>query len=150
MSSPRNSAKAVIVEDGRLLVLTKRNAQGQLFHLLPGGGQERGETLPEAVKRECLEELGVLVEVGELLCVRDYIARHHEFAAENPDFHAVDFMFACQVPDKSMLGTGVLLDDGQENVEWIAIERLPDLPFWPKVVARWLQRPTALYLGDIN
>jgi hypothetical protein len=45
----------------------------------------------------CREELGALVTVGELLYVRDYIGRHHEFAAVDRDTHQIELMSACCV-----------------------------------------------------
>nr|WP_317851925.1 NUDIX domain-containing protein [Planococcus sp. 4-30] len=53
----RNSAKAVILKDSKVL-LTKNVDDEGFFYLFPGGGQDHGETLPETVKRECLEEIG--------------------------------------------------------------------------------------------
>ena len=50
----RNSAKAVILKDNKLLAIEKVDRDGQ-WYLLPGGGQEFGETLIDALKRECLE-----------------------------------------------------------------------------------------------
>src|SRR5687768_8900235 len=52
VTAPRNSAKALIVKDGRILVIRKKVGT-ELWYLLPGGGQEKGETLHEALKREC-------------------------------------------------------------------------------------------------
>jgi len=75
----RNSAKAVIMKDGCVL-LTKNQHEQEIFYLFPGGGQEHGETLEEAVKRECIEEIGQEVVVRELLHVREYIGRNHEHA----------------------------------------------------------------------
>ena len=93
----RVSAKAVIVRDDKLLVIVKRDASGE-YYVLPGGGQETFETLVEAIIRECREELGTTVTIGELLYVRDYIGCHHEFAAIDRDTHQVELMFACSVP----------------------------------------------------
>ena len=56
----RNSAKAVIIRDNKLLVLIKRDQDGP-YAVLPGGGQRWGETLPDALMRECQEEIGTLV-----------------------------------------------------------------------------------------
>lgn len=44
MISIRNSAKAIIIKDGRIL-LTKNEDQFGTFYLLPGGGQEKGVSL---------------------------------------------------------------------------------------------------------
>ena len=59
---------AVIVRGGRVLVSQRRpgSRQGGRWEF-PGGKRERGETDREALRRELVEELGVDLEVGELL-----------------------------------------------------------------------------------
>ena len=42
--SIRNSAKAVIVKDEKLLTV-KIQENGGIYYILPGGGQEHGENL---------------------------------------------------------------------------------------------------------
>ena len=56
---------AAIRSNGRVL-LAQRDHPEQLAGLweFPGGKVERGESLPAALSRECLEELGVVVTVG--------------------------------------------------------------------------------------
>ena len=56
-----------------------RDRSGE-FYLLPGGGQNHGETLKECLIRECYEELGVHVRVQKLLCTREYIGKIINFA----------------------------------------------------------------------
>ena len=58
--SARNSAKAVVINNGKLLVNRCRSRFGD-YYTLPGGGQRTGEMLPETVKRELLEETGYSV-----------------------------------------------------------------------------------------
>ena len=65
----RNSAKAIIIVDNKLLV-NKMN-DGEMFYLLPGGGQNPGELLSDALERECIEELRYHIRVNELLFVRE-------------------------------------------------------------------------------
>ena len=98
MNPIRNSAKAVIRREDQLLVVVKRDDLGE-WCLLPGGGQEPGEPLQDTLCRECPEELGAEVMVGDLLCVRDSIGRNHEFASLDGDVHGVEFMFECGVLD---------------------------------------------------
>jgi ADP-ribose pyrophosphatase YjhB (NUDIX family) len=65
----RNCAKAIIVRDGSILAVKYADEGGEYF-ALPGGGQLHGETLPEALARECHEELGVSVRNQGLRFIR--------------------------------------------------------------------------------
>ena len=56
----RNSAKALILHDGKLL-LNRCVSRLGIYYALPGGGQHDGELLTEAVRREVLEETGLRV-----------------------------------------------------------------------------------------
>lgn len=53
----RQSAKAFIVESGRVLLVKERHADGTVFWTFPGGGLDAGETLHDALRRELDEEL---------------------------------------------------------------------------------------------
>ena len=61
-------AAALIFRNGKLLI-TQRHASAHLGGLweFPGGKREPNETFEECLSRELREELGVEVEVGELL-----------------------------------------------------------------------------------
>jgi 8-oxo-dGTP diphosphatase len=150
MKKVRISAKAIIIQHGRLLVVKKRDSVGE-WYVLPGGGQEYGETLPAALNRECLEEIGSEVTVGRLRFIRDYIAKHHEFAAED-DAHQVELMFECQLT--SAPGLGSKPDSMQTGIEWLELSTLSDHPLYPKVLQGLLAGDArvdgAVYLGDVN
>jgi len=67
MISLRNSVKAIIIEKNKILFIQQKAPDtGEVFYVLPGGGQNGGETFIDTIKRECLEELGADVSVGEL------------------------------------------------------------------------------------
>ena len=81
MTSPKfkkdhvvTSVVAVIVNENRQILLTKRNIppfQGEW--VMPGGKIDLGESIIDAVKREVLEEVGLDVEVQDLLNVFEHI-----------------------------------------------------------------------------
>ena len=160
MKHLRPSAKAIIIRDGSLLVLRMRDEEA-LWYLLPGGGVEFGETLHEALRRECREELGVEVEIGPLRFVREYIAAHHEFAHEG-DAHQVEYMFICRIvgqngdcPLDAVGGAVPLLPDkGQLGIDWLPVAALEEHRFYPKTLRPLLGRmddpETPTCLGDVN
>lgn len=149
MKPIRNSAKAVIIENHKLL-LTKNKDQTGYYYLFPGGGQEIGEELKDAVKRECIEEIGQEVEVGELLTVREYIGKNHEFAEWDSDIHQVEFYFQCRIVDAKPMMAGSSPDDNQVGVEWIPIESLDEIRMFPKQLGQMLKQGNVhkRYLGD--
>ncbi|MEO2255577.1 NUDIX domain-containing protein [Paenibacillus amylolyticus] len=152
MKPIRNSAKAVIVQDGRLLVIRLEDQYGTAY-VFPGGGQEKGEELKDAVARECLEEIGQAVNVGELLHIREYIGKNHEFAEWDADIHQVEFYFACSLIDpEATVFEGSNPDDHQVAVEWIALEELSRIRLYPKTIGELLLKSdsSSIYLGDLN
>ena len=152
MKPIRNSAKAVIVQDARLLVIRLEDQYGTAY-VFPGGGQEKGEELKDAVARECLEEIGQAVNVGELLHIREYIGKNHEFAEWDADIHQVEFYFACSLIDpEATVFEGSNPDDHQVAVEWIALEDLSQIRLYPKTIGELLLQSdsSSIYLGDLN
>ena len=156
--SIRVAAKAVIV-DGDEILLTRNlhpdDPAGEFF-LLPGGGQHHGESLDECLRREVREETGYEVSVGDVLWVRDYIGTNHEFAAYEPDVHQVEVMFLCSVDRSRPPAAQTEADAWQISVDWICIEEVADLRFFPTALAPGLvdmsdaARAGASYLGDVN
>ena len=152
MQPIRNSAKAVIIRDGHLLLTVNKDDDG-VFYQLPGGGQHVGEPLAEALRRECREEIGVDVIVGDLRYVREYIARHHEFAATDGDVHQIEYMFACRLPEGAEPADGHEPDSMQVGVEWVPLERLGATRLYPAALIPLLASACAdgpVYLGDVN
>jgi ADP-ribose pyrophosphatase YjhB (NUDIX family) len=61
------AAGGLVVLDGRLLMVRQRRAYGTFWET-PSGYHEPGESLEQTTAREVLEETGVEVEVGALVC----------------------------------------------------------------------------------
>ena len=149
----RTAARALIIHEGKLLAIKMRDNSG-IFYILPGGGQRHGETLKEGLKRECLEEIGTEVEVGELLYVREYIGKNHEFRRSHHAFHQVENVFMCTLPHPDAIGPGSEHDKKQIGVEWIPIKDLPQRRVLPEVIKPFFKAdgfdPGTHYLGDVN
>lgn len=145
----RYAAKALIIEDGRLLCLRKRGDIGT-YYVLPGGGQDPGELLTGTLVRECLEELGARVETGRLRFVQEYIGRNHVFKDAHGRMHFVNLYFECRLLERP-LSRPLSPDLGQEALEWLDLDRLAEAAFFPRVLAGRLQGPAeagVAYLGD--
>lgn len=151
----RTATKAIIIRDGALLVTVNRDREGT-YHLLPGGGQVPGETLPQALERECREEIGVSVDIGDLVLVRDYIGANHEFAHAEGLEHQLELMFLCHLPDGVEPCQGCEPDGPQVGYAWLPLDQLDQHRVYPSVLAEVLPRlarePGAApcYLGDVN
>jgi ADP-ribose pyrophosphatase YjhB (NUDIX family) len=62
----RPGAKAFIVHEGKILIVRENileNGESKVWHDVPGGGLEPGETLAEGLQREVMEEVGLRVQV---------------------------------------------------------------------------------------
>jgi len=81
---------AVVVREGRVLLIRRGKEPLRGRWLVPGGTLEWGETLAAAVAREVLEETGVTVEPRELLAVIDHIDRAGGMAGHH--FVIVDYL----------------------------------------------------------
>ncbi|WBW97333.1 NUDIX domain-containing protein [Oceanirhabdus sp. W0125-5] len=150
----RNAAKAIIVKDNKILFVkycSKRT--GIVYYVLPGGGQEGGETLSDTLKRECLEELGVEIDVGEIALVTEYIGKNHKFADLHSKLHKMDFMFFCTMKSAIDLSKATNTDTDQIGFEWLGYAELKEKTVYPEELKRVFDQEgniiTPVYLGDI-
>jgi ADP-ribose pyrophosphatase YjhB (NUDIX family) len=150
----RNSAKAIIFENDKVLLTRNEDPEGT-FYLLPGGGQNFGETLTQALVREVMEETGYIVEPGKLLLVRDYVGANHEFAGNDGDAHQTEHMFRafCRKHDS---GGKLNPDAWQTGMDWIPLSEIGAVRIYPSVLAGILPQlfmgkyEGPVYLGDVN
>ena len=67
----RKSCRAIIVDDNKLVAMY-REKNNKVYYTFPGGGIEDNETELDCVKRECIEEFGIIVEpVRKLYILED-------------------------------------------------------------------------------
>lgn len=145
----RHSSRAILIKGDSILLTTNSDDEGT-FYIFPGGGQENGETMHEACIRECLEETGLIVKPGELLYVREYIGKNHEYAATDSHVHQIESYFRCEIIGKN--DQQILFDTNQTGIEWVPIRKLNQYRIYPRAVVSYIQKSdqTAVYLGDVN
>jgi 8-oxo-dGTP diphosphatase len=97
-------AAAIIVHQGRVLLVRRRVKEGKLSWQFPAGEVEPGETAEQAAARETLEEVGVTVRATTTLGERVH-----------PSTGRTMIYVACDV----VSGTATVADaDELEAVEW--------------------------------
>ncbi|HTB62510.1 MAG TPA: NUDIX domain-containing protein [Opitutales bacterium] len=152
-NSVRTAARAVVVRDGKLLAITMRDREGEFF-ILPGGGQRHGETLADTLRRETHEEIGLALEPGPMLYVREYIGKNHGFAREHQHFHQVEVVFRCALPEGAEVGAGSERDRKQIGVAWLELAKLGEYRFFPAFLKKCVRGDdfavSPLYWGDLN
>lgn len=100
-----------------------------------------------------MEEIGQEVIVGELVYVREYIGKNHEFSAWDSGFHQVEFYFMCSLASNAPLfGDGTNPDQDQVGVEWIELQQLDEIRLYPRALGKSIKRNELelRYFGDVN
>ncbi len=115
--NPALTVDAVIVEDGKILLIKRKNEPFQGQYALPGGFVEYGETVEAALRREVLEETGLVVDVCSLVGI--YSDPHRD-----PRGHVVSAAFAAVIVRGELAGGS----DAAEANFW-EIANLPPLAF---------------------
>jgi 8-oxo-dGTP diphosphatase len=112
--SPLVGVGAVIIEDGRVLLVKRGHPPLAGEWSIPGGVLELGETLREAAVREAREETSLIVESADLLGVYDRVLRDD---AGRTLYHFVLIDFLCRPVE----GKAKAADDADE-VRWFTRE----------------------------
>lgn len=153
MKPIRNSAKAIIIQDNKIL-LTKNKDHNGFFYLLPGGGQEKFESISDALIRECKEEISAEINIGDIKFIRDYIGKNHEFAELDSEIHQIEYMFLCTLKPNSYAKNGPTPDSMQVGIEWIDLNKLNEYRIYPSVLKDLIKEDGSMsekvYLGDVN
>ena len=109
---------AALIWDGPRFMICQRpahKARGLLWEFV-GGKTEPGETMEEALIRECREELDITVSVGDI-----FTQVIHEY----PDIHIRLTLFHCTIAH----GSPKLLE--HHDLKWILPRQIPEFDFCP-------------------
>ena len=117
--SPLIGVGAVIIEEGRALLIRRGTPPLLGEWSLPGGVLECGEALREAVVREAREETGLAVEVGEMLGVYERVIRADDGRVR---YHYVLIDFLCR-----RIAGEIKAGSDAAEVGWFRRDELPAL-----------------------
>lgn len=126
MSEKRVSARAIIIHEGKLVSMY-REKQDRVFYTFPGGGMNEGESEEECVRREVMEEFGLVVQPIKKVY-------RYERSTSIEHFYLVEWI-------SGEFGSGVgeeFQDDRNNGVyipKFIEISQIPSLPLMPPEVA---------------
>ncbi len=123
---PWVTADGLVLVDGKLVLVVRRNPPFQGKFALPGGFVELGETTEQTVVRELREETGLETRVLRLVGV-------YSDPARDPRGHTVAVAYALE-------RTGGVLRAGDDarDIALVDAERLPPMAFdHARMVADW-------------
>ena len=139
---------AVVVYQGRVLLVQRGHDPSKGKWSLPGGMLELGESLTQGVAREVQEETGLNVEAVELVELIDRIHKESGPSGESVRYHFVIADYLCRV----IGGTLHASSDADavrwvERAEWNSHSALALDPITVRVIEAGWQRARALDLS---
>jgi mutator protein MutT len=108
----------IVLDADRVLLVRRGREPLKGIWSIPGGKLELGETLRDGVRRELREEVGLEVQVLEMVEVFERISFDEEGRAAY-HFVLIDFLCEC------MAGTATA-DDDVDEVAWVERNRISD------------------------
>ncbi|MCU7959860.1 MAG: NUDIX domain-containing protein [gamma proteobacterium symbiont of Bathyaustriella thionipta] len=148
----RNTARALIIHQEKILLLRKAGGERGERYALPGGAQETGETLEEALQRECLEEIATRVNIHGLRHVSDFFKIKDTQPPSRR--HLLEFLFRCSVSDDYIPRNGHHPDKHQVEVLWVELQQARQLPLYPQYLTSCIEaddtQHKTIYLGSFH
>ena len=119
------AARAIIIEDGRILVMRRRK-NGAEYYTLAGGRVDEGENIEQAVIREIKEETGM-----------DVTAARMVFYEQHPEPYNEQYIFLCEVAPHGPVAVQNTSEEAELNKmrvnvhtpEWVGTKTFPKIPF---------------------
>lgn len=107
---------AIIKRENKILATQRGAGEFKGGWEFPGGKIEQGETPQNALKREIMEELDIIIKVNELVDIVEY---------DYPKFHLSMHCFLCEL----VLGDLVLKE--HQDAKWLDKEELDSVAWLP-------------------
>ncbi len=150
--SIRSTAKAIIINDGRVLLNRCSDINNGDYFVLPGGGQNTGETLHDAIVRECLEETGYTIYPVRFAALCEVICDDESMRVQYPEYiHKMYHIFICGLHNIAVK-IPTEADSMQIGSAWIDINELHHIRLLPKALGANIQKvisgESSVFLGS--
>ncbi len=150
--SVRSAAKAIIINDNKILLNKCFDENNGDYYSLPGGGQNTYETLLEAIVRECLEETGYSVVPVRFSALFEEICDSKKIRELYPEYaHKMYHIFICKLENDDV-NKPTEIDDMQLESKWINIEDLNKIHLEPDClndnIEKMINSDVPVFLGS--
>ena len=125
-AQPITGVGVVVWHGERVLLVQRAKPPRQGQWSLPGGGQQLGETLEDAARREVREEAGLEVELGEVIATLDLIERDADGRVR---YHYVLIDFVAEAA-----GAELRPGDDAAAARWFTLEEAERLGLWSETL----------------
>lgn len=112
---PKPAVSALIVENGRVLLVKRGCEPNKNLWSLPGGSIEPGETIKEATAREVLEETSLVVEVEDVAGAHDVISREGD---------RILFHYVIVISRAKIISGELWASDDAADAQWIPLNEI--------------------------
>lgn len=136
---------ALIVVERNHILFMKYQYGNEFVYNFPGGNPDLGETFPETIVRECQEELGVEVEIGNMCMVGEILPNEQRDGSVHLLFEG---KIISGIPELQLEHTSA------QEIVWIPISEITKINLYPNVAKElqdmlFLQKP-GKYIGVIQ
>ncbi|CAH0539215.1 NUDIX domain-containing protein [Vibrio marisflavi] len=127
----RIRSAGILLSGSKILMLKVKDFSGD-YWILPGGGFEAGDrSTKHSLEREFEEETGLVVEVGPLVCVREFLETSQN--RYNAEFFYCITDYSGELTLSNLQG----LNDEEfiQSVQWVELSELKDKRIYPHDLA---------------
>ena len=126
------TGRAVIIDDGYILLTNGNSDESRAYTYLPGGHVEVGESIKDALHREIEEEIGVTKATINKLLGSVECTWH---TGDGAFHHEINFIFSVDVPSLSRHHTPVS-PETHTSFTWHPLNSLNTANFYPQCLHR--------------
>lgn len=140
------TSRAFIFSEKKILLCRQKNPFRD-YWTLPGGSVEEGETILDCISREITEEIGVVLEINQMLFIRELI---------DSSRHRIEFYFSVIEPDNKQIFDNIIPCNEIAEVKFFTVEDLQQVNVKPICLPELIRKiydkskNFPIYLGNVR